>query len=570
MLVGAANSGAATEPNTSIYNYDVYYDNADFWFHSDVADATFQCRLDDEPFETCVSPVHYVGLPEGSHRFEVRAVDSTGVVDSSPANLTLRRRRSRRLLHPRRRTTTGTALRNRCRARLAPELRRRRGERDDVCGGAVPHLGRRSRRRLRPLHPLMGLRGHRTGERPLRRSAATRRGEWEPDGLDGRRDHRAQRAAPRRLGRGELGRPLDLVPLDGPAAGTAIFTTEGSSFDTDLAAYTGSAVDSLTIRGWYEPDLNPWTTWSRLELRVEPGHVYSIVVDGQDGATGDVQLSWRMALETGDIELPTVEMWSPQPGASVDGPVTFMADAYDNDSVDRVMYFIQPNGSDGPPWLIGEAREWPYAVDFDTNVLEPGLYSVHVSAVDASGNEASHGFDGNSATKSFKVTVVDKTPPTLTTPSELVADAVSPGGSALEFTATAADRVDGEIVPTCMPTSGSTFAIGDTTVTCHATDASGNTGTASFNVHVKGAGEQLADLKTQVEALALERSVAERLGMQIAGIRKHLAEGRTNAVCGGLADLVAEVQKESGKRLTPEQPERLVADSLRIRAVVAC
>jgi hypothetical protein len=60
-----------------------------------------------------------------------------------------------------------------------------------------------------------------------------------------------------------------------------------------------------------------------------------------------------MALETGDTELPTVEMWSPQPGASVDGPVTFMADAYDNESVDRVMYFIQPNGSDGPPWLEG-------------------------------------------------------------------------------------------------------------------------------------------------------------------------------------------------------------------------
>jgi len=177
---------------------------------------------------------------------------------------------------------------------------------------------------------------------------------------------------------------------------------------------------------------------------------------------------------------------------------------------------------------------------------------------------------GNSATKSFKVTVVDTTPPTLTTPSELVAAAVSPGGSALEFTATAADQVDGEIVPTCTPRSGSTFAIGDTTVTCHATDASGNTGTASFNVHVKGAGQQLADLQTQVEALALERSVAERLGMQIADIRKHLAEGRTNAVCGGLADLVAEVQKESGKRLTPEQAERLVADSLRIRAVVAC
>jgi hypothetical protein len=41
-------------------------------------------------------------------------------------------------------------------------------------------------------------------------------------------------------------------------------------------------------------------------------------------------------------------------------------------------------------------------------------------------------------------------------------------------------------------------------------------------------------------------------------------------VCGGLADLVAEAEKESGKCLTPEQAERIVADSMRIRAVVGC
>jgi hypothetical protein len=398
---------------------------------------------------------------------------------------------------------------------------------------------------------------------------------------------------------------------------------------------------SLAIRGWYEPDVNPWTTWSRLELRVQPGEVYSIVVDGQEGAAGDVQLNWRMALATGDTESPTVEMWSPQPDANVDGTVTFMADAYDNESVDRVMYFIEPNGHAGAPWLVGEAREWPYAVALDTNVLEPGLYSVHARAVDSSGNSGSYGFtitvgtvapptlivpesftveatrragalvrfsvratdylgnplgftcnprsggifplgattvtcttaadsNGNRTTKSFNVSVVDTTPPTVTTPGELVASAVSPSGAALEFAATAADIVDGTLAVTCTPASGSSFAIGDTTVTCRATDAAGNTGTAAFTVHVKGADEQLADLRSYVESLALEQNLAARLVARIGDVRKQLAEGRTNAVCGGLADLTADVQKESGKRLTPQQAERLVSDSTRIRAVVGC
>jgi hypothetical protein len=87
---------------------------------------------------------------------------------------------------------------------------------------------------------------------------------------------------------------------------------------------------------------------------------------------------------------------------------------------------------------------------------------------------------------------------------------------------------------------------------------------------VKGGDEQLADLRGYVDSLALEKNFADRLRAQIADIRKHLAQGDTNAVCGGLADLVAEAEKESGKRLTPEQGERIVADSMRIRAVVGC
>ena len=38
---------------------------------------------------------------------------------------------------------------------------------------------------------------------------------------------------------------------------------------------------------------------------------------------------------------------------------------------------------------------------------------------------------------------------------------------------------------TCTPASGSTFALGINTVTCRATDAAGNTGTATFTIEVQ-------------------------------------------------------------------------------------
>jgi hypothetical protein len=46
------------------------------------------------------------------------------------------------------------------------------------------------------------------------------------------------------------------------------------------------------------------------------------------------------------------------------------------------------------------------------------------------------------------------------------------------------DNVDGPVGVTCAPPSGSTFALGTTTVNCSATDASHNVATASFTVTV--------------------------------------------------------------------------------------
>ena len=93
-------------------------------------------------------------------------------------------------------------------------------------------------------------------------------------------------------------------------------------------------------------------------------------------------------------------------------------------------------------------------------------------------------------TCSFTVTVNDTQPPTITCPGDqtAVTDQTAcggPGGACqvVNFTTTASDNCPGVVV-VCNPPSGSCLPPGSTTVTCTATDASGNTATCSFSVTV--------------------------------------------------------------------------------------
>jgi HYR domain len=69
-------------------------------------------------------------------------------------------------------------------------------------------------------------------------------------------------------------------------------------------------------------------------------------------------------------------------------------------------------------------------------------------------------------------------------PSNITTEATSSTGAVVTYTATAKDPVYGSITPTCVPASGATFPIGTTSVTCTATDAVHNTGSATFTVTV--------------------------------------------------------------------------------------
>lgn len=65
-----------------------------------------------------------------------------------------------------------------------------------------------------------------------------------------------------------------------------------------------------------------------------------------------------------------------------------------------------------------------------------------------------------------------------------------------------ADVVDGAGTATCLPTSGTTFAIGSTTVTCSASDAAGNTASRVFNVSVRDTTPPALTVPTGISATA--------------------------------------------------------------------
>ncbi|MEW5853280.1 MAG: hypothetical protein AB2A00_31155 [Myxococcota bacterium] len=59
--------------------------NANFGFTSNEGGSTFECELDFGGFFTCSNPRLYGGLSEATHNFRVRATDSVGNVDPTPA-----------------------------------------------------------------------------------------------------------------------------------------------------------------------------------------------------------------------------------------------------------------------------------------------------------------------------------------------------------------------------------------------------------------------------------------------------------------------------------------------------
>jgi hypothetical protein len=99
-----------------------------------------------------------------------------------------------------------------------------------------------------------------------------------------------------------------------------------------------------------------------------------------------------------------------------------------------------------------------------------------VKAKDSSGNESS---------SLVRTWTVDTTPPEISVPADITAEATGSNGATVDYSASANDVISGSITPRCSPPSGSTFGLGATTVECSAEDEAGNDTNATFNVTVE-------------------------------------------------------------------------------------
>lgn len=197
--------------------------------------------------------------------------------------------------------------------------------------------------------------------------------------------------------------------------------------------------------------------------------------------------------------------------------------------------------------------------------LDEGSHTFSVRAWDAAGNV--------DLTPASAAWVVDLTPPVLTLPAAPIVDATAPDGATVTYApATATDAAPAAPAVSCSPGSGSTFAIGTTQVTCSATDAAGNTGTATFTVTVKGQSAQLVDLEAEVQSLPRTVSAGTRKSLLalLESAQAAVARGNESAACDKLTSFISQVASQSGKKIPTAAATHLILGARRIQAVLGC
>lgn len=135
-------------------------------------------------------------------------------------------------------------------------------------------------------------------------------------------------------------------------------------------------------------------------------------------------------------------------------------------------------------------NDWDFILNGNNNGVSPLNFRSStnfyqgVIAADQS-NELGNGEISNETVPTPFVVTHDIIPPVVTAPQNQQVTATDSNGATVNYpTPTATDNVGVTNGPTCSPSSGSMFPIGVTTVTCKASDAAGNVGTATFTVTV--------------------------------------------------------------------------------------
>lgn len=134
--------------------------------------------------------------------------------------------------------------------------------------------------------------------------------------------------------------------------------------------------------------------------------------------------------------------------------------------------------------------------------IPDGVYTVTLSYRDAVDNPAAPAFSTGVR--------IDTTPPALTLPANIVAEATSAAGAVVTYSASANDPGGSGVASSSfLPASGSIFALGTTTVNASAMDNAGNAVTGSFTVKVQDTTPPMASVPAKLSVVADAMGMAQ-------------------------------------------------------------
>jgi FIMAH domain/HYR domain len=219
-------------------------------------------------------------------------------------------------------------------------------------------------------------------------------------------------------------------------------------------------------------------------------------------------------------------------------------------------------------------------LDYEVTATDPEDGELPVNCDPAEGGEYPLGpvqvtctatdSDGLTATASFTVTFVDTTAPVMEL-SDFIVIPDSPDGTLVGWDTHPTDNADWYPTVVCEPESFEyVFPIGDTTVTCTATDESGNSSTGSFNVHVLSVAELLRQAQQSLVDYVVDPTLRKSLTAELEAAAKAAEKGNDSATCSAITDYQDHVRAQAGKKLSEETAAALVANADFIRRIVPC
>ena len=231
---------------------------------------------------------------------------------------------------------------------------------------------------------------------------------------------------------------------------SAVNITVEATQSTGYKVSSGSFTSAVT---WSDASGSVTLTYSKSVGTVLPFGTTSVTVTATDASGNHSSATFTVTVQ--DHTPPTITA----PDITVEA--TSSAGA-------KVTYFPTATDATGTPTVsVSIASGTTFGI---------GTTPVTVTATDT---------HGNTATKTFNVTVRDTTPPSLTVPLNVSVEATGPMTAVTYGTATASDSVSGVASISYSALSGSLFPVGATTVFVTATDGRGNSVTKSFTVTVK-------------------------------------------------------------------------------------